>query len=267
MPSRIAPDKCTIFASFDSLINANDLPTGRFTVMHNDLPVDFHYENLGSDKTMVLFHAALSAKVSSIPVFLGRNLVRDIRVNRLFVSDPTLAINPNLRLAWYVGSSVQPDLQLMLTAVFRHFARGVKQMIFFGASGGGFASLFYSSQVRDSIAVPVNPQTDISKYNPQAVESYVSIGWGSTPDPTNSIDIVPAITNLVEHYINPFENRVIYVQNDQDESHVANHWMPFKDVCSDPNRFDYVIGSFGQGHVAPTREYLTDLLTSVVQDN
>ncbi|GAB3621501.1 hypothetical protein GCM10027417_27630 [Glutamicibacter endophyticus] len=263
MPIRLEPSTETRFESLSSLLNSPSLPKGRFTVEHNAVPIDFHYEDLGADVTIVLFHAALGPKVQNLPVFLGRNLVKEVRANRLFVSDPTLNAYSNLKLAWYAGSLLQPDLQFVLSAIFRRFSRAVNRTIFFGASGGGFASLFYSSQIPDSIAIPVNPQTSIAEYNQLAVDNYLRTAWNSKFDGSTIDNSISIVWNLVDHYDNDVRNTVVYVQNDQDLTHVESHWTPFM-RRHNGSRFRYVIESFGEGHVAPPREYLTQLIMSTV---
>lgn len=91
-----------------------------------------------------------------LPVFTGLN--------------PTLYLDPDLKLAWYAGSSGW-DLQSLLKCVLRKIATVARSndLIFLGGSGGGFASLYCAASFPGSLALVWNPQTDIGAYSPPHV--------------------------------------------------------------------------------------------------
>lgn len=217
------------FLSLDHFLSAATLPTGRFVVPHEGVPVDFYYEPVeGARTTVVFFHGATLGSVD-LPWHPGRRVMEGIRANRLTVSDPTLALDDSytLTLSWYVGSSTQPQLQYFLERVFRRVLEvtGIEQVIFTGGSGGGFAALEMSRRFPGSIAMVMNPQSSVGRYNPGAVNRYLKLGWGGAK---SLEDISPYATHdLVDAYQPVMHHTVAYVQNTRDTHHIKNHQIPF----------------------------------------
>lgn len=227
--------------------------------MHRGLPIDFRYEDRGHATTTVFFHAALGPKITRLPVFLGKSFSQDVAVNRLFVADPTLHIDDKLRLAWYAGSSRQPDLQEVLAQVFAKIS-GSNRTIYFGASGGGYAALYYSAQHPSSLAIPLNPQTNIARYVPAFVERWASMAWQLEKSESGHLEMPDTVTNLVEVYEQPRGNHVLYVQNTGDALHMEAHWSPFIEKVNPSNDIVPFLQFVGEGHVPPPVEQLKELL-------
>src|SRR5699024_8019795 len=98
---------------------------------------------------------------------------------------------------------------------------GSEHLVFFGMSGGGFASLNISHEFPGSLAVPVNPQTRIL--------DYAKLHWQSMAEACfrvkgedGALDILEAHHRADQRhvYTRGYSNTVIYVQNSQD-SHVT----------------------------------------------
>lgn len=249
------------FDSVEQLIVTLAGGTSTYGITVGGLPIDLRFDDRGFDTTVVFFHAAITKAIKRYPVFSGTSFSADLKANRLFVSDPSLYVDPRIKLGWYAGNVKQPKLQGELTQVISRFVRPGNKLIFFGASGGGFASLYYSAQFPGSIAVPVNPQTSIGSYVPVIVDRYLDYAWDRL-----RIDELPVCTDVREIYRDPPENSVIYVQNTGDAEHMDNHFTPFTDVLPKKNTVAPMLVNVGKGHVPPSRDQLARILTDVIDD-
>ncbi|WP_166969632.1 hypothetical protein [Brevibacterium atlanticum] len=230
-----------------------------YTIVLDGIPVDLRYDDRGFDTTIVFFHAAITKAVRRYPVFSGATFSEDIPANRLFISDPSLYVDSRIKLGWYAGSSRQPTLQEALTEILSKFEGPNRRLIFFGASGGGFASLYFATYFPGSTAVPVNPQTAIREYVPVIVNRYLNYAWGG-----QSVDALPVCTDVIDLYRRPVGNSVLYVQNSGDSDHMVHHYSPFFDALPDDHRVKSHLVDAGEGHVPPKRALLGQILKEVV---
>lgn len=231
-----------------------------YTIMLDDVPIDLRYDDRGFDTTVVFFHAAITKAVRRYPVFSGATFSEDVAANRLFISDPSLYVDSRIKLGWYAGSTRQPELQNALTEIISRFDGPDRRLVFFGASGGGFASLFYSAHFPGSIAVPVNPQTTIRNYVPAIVSRYLNYAWDGQP-----VDDLPVCTDVIELYRRPVTNSVLYMQNSGDSDHMDRHYSPFMQALPADHNVDPYIIDAGEGHVPPNRQVLTRILHGAIQ--
>lgn len=241
------------------LIGPDNPQSGRYEIDLDGLSIPCSWESRGHGTTLVTFSGALTPNITELPAFVGWGTTRHLRSNVLMVSDPSLAIDPQLRLGWYAGSSRQPDLQKQLTQIIARFA-GRSRVVLFGASGGGFASLEQARRIAGSVALVSNPQTDILRYYPREVERYLSIAWGSTVDDAPEL---PFAHEVVSGYREPVDASVIYLQNASDQFHIDNHEAPFREGLHSDNRVQFVRGAFGDGHVGPDKEQFMRLFSEV----
>lgn len=77
---------------------------------------------------------------------MGKGVTAGLPANRIFISDPSLRKSKDFNIGWYAGSKQQPDLQEILADVIRRIVRetGGYNVVFFGSSAGGYASLALS---------------------------------------------------------------------------------------------------------------------------
>lgn len=199
-----------------------------------------------------------------------------IALSHVAVNDPTITLTADLTLSWYAGSG-DVKLQNILPSVFDRIIEELEpsSVIFFGGSGGGFASLYYANKVKDSIALVWNPQTDILSYNPPHIRAYAAAAFGIDND---------ADLGLLADYVDtklPFDGsnqrcKIIYLQNGSD-GHVKLHLnrmlkrmglperaFPFDGMMGDD--FFLYIGDWGQGHAVPPKHVLTALLERLLAD-
>lgn len=73
-------------------------------------------------------------------------------VSVLSISDKLLEVyrSEALRLAWFLSSRKHPDLTQIYCNVIKRVPRlfGIKKLVFFGTSGGGFPALYFASLFR-----------------------------------------------------------------------------------------------------------------------
>ena len=249
--------------SADDFLNVTDA-NGLFTVTHNGLPIDLMVEDNKSNTTLVSFSAALGQAPLNPPVFTGRSATADLRVNRVFVSDPGLLCSEDLGLAWYLGTR-QVNLTQQLVDIVRAVQDrlGAHHLVFFGMSGGGFASLNVSHEFPGSLAVPVNPQTRILDYAKVHWQAMAEACFGvEGEDGASHILEAHSRADQREVYARGYSNTVIYVQNSQD-SHVSYQMIPWLEAINWKGHVHVLAERWGNGHVPPKPEKLRELLSSI----
>lgn len=249
-------------ASLSSFAQENEQP-GIHSIQYGIGNLDLYVENRNAKTTLVLFHAAVPSRINTYPVFQGFKVTQELDCNLIFVSDPVLELNTNL--GWYGGDHqrrLQVDLPKVLNEVLTRFDSH-EHLVFFGPSGGGFASLYYSRLFPGSWAIPMNPQTDISKYGPRAVNAYVNAAWRGM-----SIEKAPFDHRIVDLYQQDFPNYIIYVQNLGDRTHVPNHLLPFLEATEENReRVALFAGKWGLGHKPAPGRILSRIFQKVVSSN
>ncbi len=244
------------------------LVPGIASVAYHGSPLDLLVKPVpGADTVVVCFHAALRAGATR-PVFTGLGLTGGLPAHQVFVSDPSLELDDSLLLAWFAGSTGRPlqtDLRVVLDHVLREL--GARHVVFFGPSGGGFAALHYSWWFPGSLAVAVNPQVVLGRYEPRRhLVTFGRVCFGASTPQELDVALAERFTSdLREPYAGGFTNTVAYLQNRGDEHHVTQHMQPFlRGLPPSPDVHLY-LGEWGSGHVAPPRGVLTDLLDRAVR--
>ncbi|MFF1832064.1 hypothetical protein [Paenarthrobacter sp. NPDC058040] len=255
--------KTTELAEYTDLrdfLSSDKIPAGLITIQHNGLPLEILNIPGDSDTTLVCLHGAAENDVR-LPWFLGQGITADLPVNRIFISDPSLRIANELNLAWYAGSKEQPDLQEALAEIIQRIVRETwgYNVVFFGSSGGGYASLALSRFFPTSLALAVNPQISISRFYPGAVERYLTHAWGMKGTDMSSLPASVA-HDLLPAYKAGFSHTVALIQNAKDWFHIQNHQLPFLDVVGHEENLHMLMDRWGpdtgDGHTPPPKELL-----------
>ncbi len=248
------------FPNLQAFLSAEEVPAGLIEIQHQGLPIEVLNLPANSDTTLVCFHGAAEKDVR-LPWFLGKGVTAGLPVNRIFISDPSLRKSADLNLAWYAGSSEQPDLQETLADVIRRILRatGGYNVIFFGSSGGGYASLALSRYFTTSLALAVNPQTSISRFYPGAVGRYMTHAWEMEGRDMSELPRSVA-HDLLPSYAAGFGHTVALIQNAKDWFHIQNHQIPFLDVVGESANLFMLMDRWGpdtgDGHTPPPKELL-----------
>lgn len=257
------------WGTFHEVSGAEQVPTTGpvpqlLTVWEGGYPVDLMLEDNGAATTLVSFHAALGASGLRPPIFTGRSVSQDSGLNRIFVSDPGLLASADLGLAWYLGTGSLPltDVLTIILARVQSWL-GARHLVFFGMSGGGFASLNLGHEFPDSLAVPVNPQTRLVDYAEVHWDAYAraALGTSSVAESCAVLERHPR-ADLQQVYGPGLKNFVIYLQNRTD-GHVVNQMVPWLEAIGWDPRARVVLQDWGRGHVPPPGPVLRSLLSQV----
>ncbi|WP_353951825.1 DUF6270 domain-containing protein [Knoellia sp. S7-12] len=256
-----------VFASLLDLTRA-ELRDGLVTLATPEAPVDLLIENNHASTTIVSLHAALGQKPMDLPIFTGRSVTEGLDVNRIFISDASLCLDPELKLAWYLGSSTLDLTQVLhdaIAAVQTQF--GAHHLVFFGMSGGGFASLNLSHTFPGSLAVPVNAQTRVADYHPPAWQAFTAACFG-TEGEDEALEVLAnhPRADLRAVYAAGFANHVVYLQNSQD-AHVTTQLSPWLEALPHRNGVHLLLQPWGRGHVPPSARELRTLMQAVAPVN
>lgn len=235
--------------------------------------------NKQSDTLIVAFHGAVLRTKTELPMFERLTSFGTLDESLMIFSDPTLRLADNLDLSWYTGwDDMDPRPIMAEWATRAAAATGAKRIVFWGSSGGGFASLQVSSYAPGSIAVAMNPQIELNGYlvegtGPGPLRRYVNVVWPHlAPVPIRELDdthdwhsTLGDRVSVAKRYENPIDNRVLFVQNRNDHSHIDRHHGVFKhSVENGPNRehvvFDYYDGP--SSHAGPSKQRIFDALNT-----
>lgn len=263
------------FSTVSNFLETSAVRPGISTIYSGGLPIDLLVSPANSDTTIFFLHGAIERDFT-LPVLSGLGISGGIEANRVFVSDPSLLLDEQLRLSWYAGNYRQPDLQQVLLRIFKKIAESLEsdRLVFFGGSGGGFASLYFASYFQNSLALVFNPQTNIEKYSERAVKDFATKAFQlETPD-GNLLERLPTsvVVDLCKVYEAPKNTKIAYLQNANDKDHLRSHLSPFTEAIHPETEFLLLKEPWQDGHSPPPKELLSSLLnlaatsTSWVQD-
>lgn len=194
----------------------------------------------GASVLFVMFHAAFDRTKVPLPVFARWNFGKVLGGHVLAVSDPTLALDDELRLGWYVGSLSVDPMQVLLGAVDRVrdlLGLADDHVVFYGSSGGGFAALRAAASRRCGRAAVINPQTEITAYFENAVSQFTKV-FASEWTPQQCRNRYPlrwsALAAIAEARLQQRDLRIVYAQNLVDKAHHVRHFQPFCGLTDAP---------------------------------
>lgn len=267
----------------EAFLASSHLPDGIHTIGGTAAPIDFLLRIKPGRPLIFSFHGNTPRNPQlKLPVFTGLNVTTDLDASFVAVSDPSLYLHPDLKLAWFAGCAGL-DLQRVLPGLLARIiaVSGASDVICFGGSGGGFASLYYSAGIANSIALVWNPQTDITRYNPPHVTEYGRAAFGLDSHEAATAGLGSLIdSDLAGAYAGGYENTILYLQNNSD-GHVVTHMRPFlgslgadaealqKGARINARVADGVwlyLDEWGEGHVPPPTPALGALLKAIVTD-
>lgn len=189
-----------------------------------ELPVSVHLKEFSS--LVFTFTGAVTRDGQPLPQFGATGLRNHVPASFIRLADPSLVRHDEMRLAWYAGhegfelQKILPDfLQRMIDSL------GATRVAFVGGSGGGFAALYYSWQIPNSVAVVVNPQTDLNRYHWGHRRRYRAACWPSLESDAPLGDVIEA--NLGPLYATRRTNSVVCIQIASDFFHLTRQFAPF----------------------------------------
>jgi len=233
--------------------------------------VDALFDNKGGDVLIVSLHGALDRAKYRAPRFERYRSLKDSGYSVLYLSDPALALAPDLSLAWYVGYDGQDSVEACLEWIRRAAdAIGAARIVVAGSSGGGFAALQITRHLPGSTALVFQPQTVLSKYYSSYVSAFAQERFPALGP--NWEGRLGHRVSAVEAYREPGRNFVRYVQNRNDQSHYSRHYKPFIQARGLEAGREYPIGApisvrlydGPKGHKVPSKELFAEELEAAV---
>ena len=258
------------FSTVAEFLNAKTVSPGISTIYSGGLPIDVLVSPGSSDTTIFFFHGAIERHFK-LPVLSGLGISGGLEANRVFISDPSLVLDNQLMLSWYAGNFHQPDLQQVLVSIFKRIVMslGSSRAVFFGGSGGGFASLFFASHFQNSLALVFNPQTNIEEYSERAVRDFAAKAFRVETPHNSMLSELPSdvVVDLCELYREPKDTKIAYLQNANDEKHLQAHLRPFSQAIHSGTEFLLLKEPWQDGHSPPPKTLLSQLLNLAVSSN
>ena len=250
------------FADLDAFFGQTRFVPGAYQIDTETCPIDFLLNSVEPGAPMVInYHAALSGTSYTLPYFTGLQVTAGITATQVCVSDPSLGLSADLKLAWFAGHRGL-DFQRVWRSIIDHLGESVQasRELHFGASGGGFAALYFARGGTDRMAVAVNPQTSIAAYLAGPQRNFTRICFGAQDEQSHT-DVLRhrASTDLVELYREPVRNTVVLIQNVQDP-HMESHVLPFVAACHPANSLYANFHAWGPGHIPPPADFLKAVL-------
>jgi hypothetical protein len=290
--------RCIVFdaVNFDSFISNADFGDGIHRIIFKGVTLDILIQGLGSGlingskNCLVGFGGVVSSRSGTRPPFFsGRGVAADLGLPLIAFSDPSLALDENLPLAWYAGNRFERGMLYKIAKIIDRiaFCHDLK-IVIFGGSGGGFAGLAMSHLLRcDNTVVIWNPQTDIAEYVPNYVLQYIAAAFPELRDEIKILDASEKsakkdlIRKLLERsgviysLINKYpsqRSKVLYLQNIHDW-HVDSHLRPYLKSFelrrispvsfTSGENFCLHFGDWGVGHSGPPRNTISDIIAGL----
>ena len=224
------------------------------------------------------YHGNSPREGSELPVFTGLGVTSSIATSMFVPSDPVLALDASLSLAWHFGCEGVP-LQAITVSIVKKLQAilHAPRVVAWGGSGGGFAAMRLAKDVPNTIALAWNPQTNIAKYTPVFVDRYLRIAFptidaaGTFPSDGKQF---PSL--CTDEFVAGYQGRILYLQ-ERTDWHVDVHLTPFlasfcgkthSDIAGSSNFSGFVtdqlylhLGHWGNGHVPPSKDVLAKLLS------
>ncbi len=189
------------------------------------------------------------------------------------IADPTLTLDPALRLGWYVGSAdddVTEGLARIVEKLADLLGIRLENVYTYGSSGGGFAALQLAARLgRGVTAVAINAQTQVLDYSVRrSVEQFLAASLGGMPAAQARQRFATRLSAL-EAWQQPAAAgaRCLLVQNLDDPHHHERHFKPFcqrfgiePDGQSADGRMGSMLYRHDDGHAAEPRPMLGAIL-------
>lgn len=206
-----------------------------FTIDDGEFNVAYRFKSEpGAKYLFVMPNGAVDRSKVPLPVFARWNWGKVLGGHVLSVCDPTLGLDPMLRLGWFLGTRASKDPMLMLLRIVRstQLRLGVadQHVIFYGSSGGGFAALRAAAMLDVGRVIGINIQTLISTYYVNSAKAAAKV-FDPKASLAASSERFPqrwdALRSVDEGRARGRDLRVLYIQNVDDPFHYERYYVPF----------------------------------------
>ena len=192
----------------------NEATDGLHTIQIGNQLLDILIRDRRSSTTVVTFQHRVSVR-TPFPTLVGEKFTGEAGVNLIAVADPSVGLDPEVPLGWYLGNRaighLKPILHPILSEAIDAFHP--KRLIFFGSSGGGYAAMNYAADFPNSIALTVNPRLDLSQGQDRDWATYMTKCHGAvgrTPYQRISseygVNLADAIPSSAQFYAAMYHN-------------------------------------------------------------
>ena len=163
---RILGGAVTSYASLKDLAK-EQIKNGRFSVIADSA----HFENLfvfKNSNRLYVFLSGARPLSQGPPIFKRWSWFKHMNGSVLSISDPMFYEYPKCSLGWYYGT---PEINWLETTALLALkvaeGCGIKpeDIVFYGSSGGGWAACWCASYIPGSLAIAINPQIFLDRYN------------------------------------------------------------------------------------------------------
>lgn len=252
-------------------------PVGRFSILHEGLRFDCIFRPQPGERLFVILSGLRSPKRHPIPKFDRLTLPELFPGNVLYISDPCHYLDGEKpQTSWYLGTE-NANAQQGLLDIVLHVAQSqglaTKQIIPYGSSAGGFASMMLAAALGDATAVAINCQTTLWHFQPRGVFLLFLKTCFPSLEAKNVLQKGDERFNALLAIERSPNMRCLYVQNTED----AAHWQPFfLPLCErfglDPNaahfksaQIETLVYSHESGHGGEPIQMVPEILSHAVQ--
>ena len=224
----IASDK---FIQINDNIDSNNIRYNDY-VQYGYEKNNFRYNILThfkkNNKLVVFFNGAVNVVKTPPPVFQRWSWFAKIPYSCMIFMDPTIykimkKFSNETYIGWYQGDDSTFILQHIVEEVKKVIdilGISLENVVFYGSSAGGFASLIASAMLKGSKACIVNPQVNILKYYKNGVKillSHLKINTYEASKKT-TLDCIKFFKSQ------DYFPEIYYKQNKQDTLHYEKHF-------------------------------------------
>lgn len=191
----------------------------------------FWRPKLGARKVFVFLSGDALRSKNDPPVFQRWSWAEHVPGHCIYISDPSLYLDPSLGLAWYAGTRDYDPLVKIAAAikdVVMHLGLSLADVVAYGSSGGGFAALRLALFLDDISVITINPQTDITLFETKGVEKYLRLCWqkiNRQQAREHHFERMSVVYHAKEGRYR--RRKIVYLQNTMDTHHVEKHFKPF----------------------------------------
>jgi hypothetical protein len=228
------------------------------------MPLRVFIKNKGVPATFISFAATQERGERQPPFFSGAHIAEQLGPNIVLFSDPILELSPTLRLGWYLGSD-QIRTQEVIPQVLAHIYQIMgNHAVLWGASGGGFAALYYGIISGARHIVTANPQITVERYGEPSVMAYAKAAFGVVGWKDKILAMKKHLCTDIREIWYKDAPAITYMQNVNDPHHIEWHMTPFLDHAKIPYRpnqpygekFTLLMDDWGAGHSRPSKKLI-----------
>jgi hypothetical protein len=223
-----------------------------------------------ADNLFVLLSGAIDRNKRNPPYFTRWKWRDQFLGNVLCISDPTLLINETIEIGWYIGSeehNATSDMAELVKYIAKILNIPNERIISYGSSGGGFGALMLASKIEGSLAVAINPQTNIFLFS-QAQ------GMLDTCFPNRNKEFIEEKYGdrvCAQKALKNSNSRVLIAQNTLDEHHWKVHYplfakemgLPMTSGISKDGKHRSLIYDDLKGHGHESQEVFVEIMHNV----